>query len=151
MFYDLCLDSLELFLIFVTLLGACLFVEHLGIDSCKLGHPAYLLKNDLLKCHSVDLVRRASVLALSLIESATVIVFFGAHGFRSVEIHSISATRACNHIVEDIDLARFIGTVTTVKDELCRFEIRFADESFVRVLKYQPFFLGQSYLFLDFT
>ena len=107
------------------------------------------MKNDLLKCHSVDLMCRASVLALSLIKSATVIVFFGSHGFRSVEIHSISATRACNHIVEDIDLARFIGTVTTVKDELCRFEIRFADESFVRVLKYQPFFLGQSYLFLD--
>ena len=51
--------------------------------------------------------------------------------------------------MEDIHLARLIGTVTTVKNKLCRFKIRFADESFVRVLKYQPVFLGQPYLLLD--
>ena len=92
---------------------------------------------------------RASVLTLSLIKPATVIVFLGTHCFSAMEIHSISATGTGDYIVEDIHLARLIGTVSTVKDELCRFEIRFADESFVRVLKYQPFFLGQPYLLLD--
>lgn len=51
--------------------------------------------------------------------------------------------------MEDIDLARLIGTVTTVKDKLCCFEIRFADESLVGVLEYQPFFLGYTDLLLD--
>ena len=94
-------------------------------------------------------MRRASVLALSLIESATVIVFLGAHCFCSVQIHAITATRTGDNVVEDIYLARLIGAIATVKDTLCRFEIRFADESFVRVLEYQPFFLGQAYLLFD--
>ena len=115
-FDDFCLYRLELFLVFIAFLGACLFVEHLGIDSCKLGHPAYLLKNDLFKCHGVDLMRRASILTFALIISATVIVFFGTHCFRSVEIHSISATRTGDYVVEDINFARFIGAVATIKD-----------------------------------
>ena len=86
-------------------------------------------------------MRRASVLALSLIISATVIVFFGAHYFCSVQIHAITATRAGNNVVEDIHLARLIGTIATVKDQLYRFKIRFADESLVGILEYQPFFL----------
>ena len=148
-FYDLSLYRLELFLVLITLLGTSLLIEHLGIFSCKLGYPAYLLKNDLLKCHSVDLMCRASVLALPLIISATVIVFFGAHCFCSVQIHAITATRTGDYIVEDIYLARLIGTIATIKDQLNRFKIRFADESFVRVLEYQPFFLGQAYLLFD--
>ena len=51
--------------------------------------------------------------------------------------------------MEDIYLARLIGTVASVKDKLHRFKIRFADESFVRVLEYQPFFLGYTDLLLD--
>ena len=51
--------------------------------------------------------------------------------------------------MEDIHLARLIGTVATIKDQLNRFKIRFADESFVRILKYQPFFFRQTDLFLD--
>ena len=92
---------------------------------------------------------RASVLALALIKSATVIVFFGKHRLGSVQIHSVSATRAGDYIVEDIYLARLIGAVATVKNELYRFKIRFADESFVRVLEYQPFLLGQAYLLFN--
>lgn len=91
---------------------------------------------------------RAPVLTLSLIISATVIIFFGMHCFSSMKIHSISATRTSDHIVEDIDLARLIGTVATVKDQLCRFKIRFADESFMRIFKHKPFFLWQTDLFL---
>ena len=94
-------------------------------------------------------MRRASVLAFSLIKSATVIVFFGTHGLGSVEIHPITATRTGDNVVEDINLAGLIGTVTAVKDKLYRFKIRFADESFVRVLEYQPFFLWQTDLLLD--
>ena len=51
--------------------------------------------------------------------------------------------------MEDIHLTRLIGAIATVKDKLCRFEIRFADESFVRVFEYQPFFFRQTDLFLD--
>ena len=94
-------------------------------------------------------MRRASVFTLSLIKSATVIVFFGTNCFSSVEIHSITATGTGNNVVKDINLARLIGTVATVKDKLYRFEICFTDESFVCVLEYQPFFLGQPNLFLD--
>ena len=66
-----------------------------------------------------------------------------------MQIHSITATGTGDNIVEDIYLARLIGAIATVKDKLCRFEIRFADESLVCVLEYQPFFLGQPNLFLD--
>lgn len=93
-------------------------------------------------------MRRASVLAFALIIPTTIIVFFGAHRFSSVEIHSISATGTGNHVVEDIHLSGFIGTIATVKDKLHRFKIRFADESFVRVLEYQPFFFRQTDLLL---
>ena len=51
--------------------------------------------------------------------------------------------------MEDIHLSGFIGTVATVKDKLCSFKIRFADESFVCVLEYQPFFFRQTNLLLD--
>ena len=94
-------------------------------------------------------MRRASVLAFALIKSSTVIVFFGKHGLGSVKIHSVSATRTGDNVVENIHLAGFIGTVATVKDKLYRFEICFTDESFVCVLEYQPFFLGQTYLLFD--
>ena len=94
-------------------------------------------------------MRRASVLAFALIIPTTIIVFFGTHCFSSVEIHSITATGTGDNVVEDIYLARLIGTVATVKDKLYRFEIRFADESFVRVLEYQPFFFRQTNLLLD--
>ena len=94
-------------------------------------------------------MRRASILAFSLIKSATVIVFFGKHRLGSVQIHAITATGTGDNIVEDIYLARLIGTVATIKDKLYRFKIRFTDESFVRILKYQPFFFRQTDLFLD--
>ena len=51
--------------------------------------------------------------------------------------------------MEDIYITRLIGTIATIKDQLNRFKIRFADESFVRILKYQPFFLWQTDLLLD--
>ncbi len=66
-----------------------------------------------------------------------------------MQIHSITATGTGDNIVEDIHLARLIGTVATVTDKLYRFKIRFADESFVSVFEYQPFFLGQTDLLLD--
>ena len=65
-----------------------------------------------------------------------------------MEIHSITATGTGDNVVEDIYLARLIGTVATVKDKLYRFKIRFADESFVGIFEYQPFFLGQTDLLL---
>ena len=92
---------------------------------------------------------RASVLALSLIKSATVIVFFGKHCLGAMQIHSITATRTGDNVVEYIYFARLIGTVATIKDELCRFKIRFTDEGLVSVLEYQPFFLGYTDLLLD--
>ena len=66
-----------------------------------------------------------------------------------MQIHAITATRTGDYIVEDIYLTRLIGAVATVKDKLYRFKIRFADESLVSVLEYQPFFFRQTDLFLD--
>ena len=66
-----------------------------------------------------------------------------------MQIHSITAAGTSDYIVEDINLTRLIGAIATVKDKLYRFKIRFADESFVRILKYQPFFFRHTDLFLD--